>query len=208
MSEDNIPRGERTQADIIEAAHQLFIENGYHGTSMRQMAESAGIAVGGIYNHFASKEEIYLAVFLAYNPYADIIPAMMSAQGEDLESLLRDAAHRMVGALNERLDFLNLMFIELVEFDGRHFPQLFQIFFPQVMEFARRTMQDREALRPIPPPLLMRAFLGLFFSYTLTEILIAKQMPPEMSVDALDHFVDIYLYGVLKDGQHKTERPS
>jgi hypothetical protein len=133
---------------------------------------------------------------------------MMSAQGEDLESLLRDAAHRMVGALNERLDFLNLMFIELVEFDGRHFPQLFQIFFPQVMEFARRTMQDREALRPIPPPLLMRAFLGLFFSYTLTEILIAKQMPPEMSVDALDHFVDIYLYGVLKDGQHKTERPS
>ena len=208
MSEENVPRGERTQAEIVQAAHQLFIENGYHGTSMRQIAEGAGIAVGGIYNHFASKEEVYLAVFLAHNPYLDIVPAMMSAQGEDLESLLRDAAHRMVGALNNRLDFLNLMFIELVEFDGRHVPQLFRIFFPQVLEFARRTLQDREELRPISPPILMRAFLGLFFSYTLTEILIAKQMPPEMSSNALDHFVDIYLYGVLKDGRPETEPSS
>jgi hypothetical protein len=100
------------------------------------------------------------------------------------------------------------MFIELVEFDGRHIPMLFEIIFPQVMVFARRIMQDRDALQPIPPPILMRAFLGLFFSYTLTEILMAKQMPPEMSENALDHFVDIYLYGVLKDGRMQAETRS
>jgi AcrR family transcriptional regulator len=208
MAEDTPPRSEHTQSEIIQGAHRLFLQNGYHGTSMRQIAEEAGIAVGGIYNHFPSKEDIYLAVLKEHHPYINIVPAMMSAQGEDLESLLRDAAHRMVAALNDRLDFLNLMFIELVEFDGRHISMLFEIIFPQVMVFARRIMEDREELRPIPPPILMRAFLGLFFSYTLTEILMAKQMPPEMSENALDHFVDIYLYGVLKDGRMQAETRS
>jgi AcrR family transcriptional regulator len=164
--------------------------------------------VGGSYNHFTSKEDIDLAVFLAHHPYLNIVPAMMAAQGENIETLLRDAAHRMVAALNDRLDFLNLMFIEMVEFNGRHIPQLFQIIFPQVMEFAQRLMQEREELRPIPLPILLRAFIGLFFSYTLTEILMAKQMPPEMSENALDRFVDIYLYGVLKDGRPQKEPSS
>jgi AcrR family transcriptional regulator len=208
MAEDTPPRGERTQSEIVQAAHRLFIENGYHGTSMRQIAEEAGIALGGIYNHFASKEDIYLAVIKEHHPYINLVPAMMSAEGDDLGSLLRDAARRMVAALNYRLDFLNLMFIELVEFDGRHISMLFETIFPQIMVFARRIMQDQDELRPIPPPILMRAFLGLFFSYTLTEVLMAKQMPPEMSENALDHFVDIYLYGVLKDGQPPAETRS
>jgi AcrR family transcriptional regulator len=208
MEENTPPRGERTQSEIVQTAHRLFLKNGYHGTSMRQIAEGAGIALGGIYNHFPSKEDIYLAVLKEHHPYMNIVPAMMSAQGEDLESLLRDAAHRMVAALNDRLDFLNLMFIELVEFDGRHISMLFEIIFPEVMVFARRMIQDRDELRPIPPPTLMRAFLGLFFSYTLTEILMGKQMPPEMSENALDHFVDIYLYGILKDGRTQAETRS
>ena len=49
-------RGERTRAEIIQAAHDLFIQQGYHGTSMRQIAGQAGIALGGLYNHFESKE--------------------------------------------------------------------------------------------------------------------------------------------------------
>jgi AcrR family transcriptional regulator len=199
MTEEPTSRGERTQAQIIQAAHRLFVEHGYHGTSMRQVAAQAGIALGGIYNHFASKEDIFLAVLVEWHPFHDVMPVLVAAQGETVEAFVRDAANQMVAKTQERLDFLNLMFIELVEFKGQHLPQLVNTYFPNVLIFAQRFLEGKAELRPIPPAMLVRAFIGLFFSYIMTEIMIANQLPPEMQDDALDYFVEIYLYGILAD---------
>jgi AcrR family transcriptional regulator len=192
-------RGERTRADLIAAAHQLFLQRGYHGTSMRQVAQAAGISLGGIYNHFSGKEELFLAVLLDHHPYVKVLPALLSAQGGSIEEFVRDAAEKMVSAMGERRDFLNLMFIELVEFNGEHLNRLFQLAFPQVMNFIGRLTQDSEDLRPIPLPILVRAFIGLFFSYVMTEVMLGKSMPDEMRAHSLDYFVDIFLHGILKE---------
>jgi hypothetical protein len=37
----------------------------------------------------------------------------------------------------------------------------------------------------------------MFFSYYITEIIVAPVMPPELQANALDHFVDIFLHGIL-----------
>jgi AcrR family transcriptional regulator len=199
MNDSIVTRGERTRTEITDAAHRLFLERGYHGTSMRQIAQEAGIALGGIYNHFASKEEIFLAVLLEHHPIVDVIPAMKAAEGETIEAFVRDAAARMVAEMGDRKDFLNLVFIELVEFKGQHIPDLFQIFYPQIMAFAQRFLQGQGNLRPIPLPTLVRAFIGLFFSYVMTEMIMGAQMPAGMQERAFDHFVDIYLHGILTD---------
>jgi AcrR family transcriptional regulator len=191
-------QGERTRAEITQAAHQLFRERGYHGTSMRQIAQDAGIALGGIYNHFSSKEEIFLAVLLDHHPYVDVLPAILAAQGEAVDERLRDAARRMVAVMGDRRDILNLMFIELVEFNGVHLTELFRHIFPQMMEFAQQLLQDHDDLRPIPLPILLRAFIGLFFSYVMTELILGDYMPEEMKTRSLDYFVDIFLYGIVK----------
>ena len=60
---ETLTKGERTRAEIVHAAHGLFLEKGYSGASMRQIAVRAGIALSGIYNHFDSKEDIFAAVF-------------------------------------------------------------------------------------------------------------------------------------------------
>jgi AcrR family transcriptional regulator len=197
MNQETLSRGERTQSEITEAAYRLFLERGYHGTSMRQIGQSAGIALGGIYNHFDSKEAIFTAVILAHHPYYDVIPAMQSAQGETVEEFVKDAAHRLVSNLDERLDFLKLMFIELVEFNGQHIPQIFKTFYPDVLEFAQRFAKNQRELRSIPAPILVRVFLGMFFSFFITELLIGQFLPDEMNENTLDHFVEIYLHGVL-----------
>jgi len=44
---------------IIEAAKKEFLEYGYNDASLRRIAAEANIQVGGLYNHFASKEEMY-----------------------------------------------------------------------------------------------------------------------------------------------------
>ena len=200
MDQTVLTKGERTQIEITQAAYRLFLERGYHGTSMRQIAQTAGIALGGIYNHFDSKEDIFKAVILAHHPYYDVIPALQAAEGETVEEFVQDAASRLVSNLDVRMDFLKLMFIELVEFNGQHVPQIFDTFYPDVLEFAERFTVKRVELRSIPAPILVRAFIGLFFSYFMTEILIGQFLPAEMNKDTLDHFIDIYLHGVLLGG--------
>ncbi|MBS44305.1 MAG: TetR family transcriptional regulator [Nocardioides sp.] len=54
------PRGEgRSGRDgVVDAAVENFTALGYHGTSMRDIARSAGVTVASIYHHFSSKQEI------------------------------------------------------------------------------------------------------------------------------------------------------
>jgi AcrR family transcriptional regulator len=197
MTDDITNRGEHTRAEILAAAHQLFIAKGYHGTSMREIARLSGTALGGIYNHFPSKEDIFTQVLLDKHPFYDVFPAMMAAEGDSFEEIVRDAAQKMYARIDYRLEFLNLFFIELVEFKGQHIPQIVQVLFPQLLAFAERFAQGRQELRLMPTPTIVRAFIGLFFSYTMTELIINRNLPPELQHDALDDFVTIYLHGIL-----------
>jgi len=46
----------RTQ--ILEAALECFLENGYHQTGVRDIAKKAGISLGNLYNHFPGKHDV------------------------------------------------------------------------------------------------------------------------------------------------------
>lgn len=197
MAEESSNRGEQTREAIIAAAHALFLERGYHGTSMRAIAQQAGIALGGIYNHFPGKEEIFIAVLLAHHPYQQIIPALRDSEGETLEDFVREAAQKMVTTLGNNRTFLNLMFIEIVEFRVKHIPQLFDLLFPELFGLVQVLQSKKGQMRDIPFPVILRAFLGLFFSFYLTEALIHEQMPPVLTENALEHFVDIFLHGIV-----------
>ena len=92
-SRDCSQRGVNARRDqIIQVARQLFVQQGYHGTSMRQIARQAGIALGGVYNHFSSKEDVFKAVFLENHPYHQVLPALLEAQGESIEELVANAS--------------------------------------------------------------------------------------------------------------------
>jgi AcrR family transcriptional regulator len=81
MNNAIITKGEATRVRIIEAAYQLFMRQGFHGTSMRQIVEGAGITMGGIYTHFASKEAIWEAVFMSKHPYHEILALLTRPAG-------------------------------------------------------------------------------------------------------------------------------
>ncbi len=106
MTDHSLRRGEQTRKTIIEAAHDLFVQQGYHGTSMRQIAQRAGIALGGLYNHFESKEKVFESVFLEYHPYLLVIPVMLAVRHESIEAFAQDALRQMIVAMEERPDFI------------------------------------------------------------------------------------------------------
>lgn len=48
---------------IAAAAAGLFLDGGYHSTSVREIAQKAGMSVGSVFNYFTSKEEILFFLF-------------------------------------------------------------------------------------------------------------------------------------------------
>ncbi|KAF0110885.1 MAG: putative TetR family transcriptional regulator [Chloroflexi bacterium] len=193
----SLTKGERTRQTIIDAAHTLIVEQGYAGTSMRQISERAGLALGGIYNHFPNKEAIFVEVIISKHPFHQVLPLLQAAPGDTVEEFVRNAAKRMIAELGRRPDFIKLIFVELVEFEGRDLPRMFQVIFPQVLPLVQRFQSHEGELRPIDPFILFRAFLGLFISYYMTELLLAgipAALKPENSFDS---FVEIFLHGVI-----------
>ncbi len=55
---DDLSKSERTREAILAAAARLFRYEGYHATTMRDIAQEAGIEAGSIYYHFQSKDQI------------------------------------------------------------------------------------------------------------------------------------------------------
>lgn len=59
-----MPRDKREA--ILEAALELFVERGYHGTAVPQVAERAGVGAGTIYRYFPNKEGLVNAIYQKY----------------------------------------------------------------------------------------------------------------------------------------------
>jgi AcrR family transcriptional regulator len=56
-------KGEQTRERILDAALELFRTRGYAETTMRQIADEAGVAVGNAYYYYASKDQLILAFY-------------------------------------------------------------------------------------------------------------------------------------------------
>jgi AcrR family transcriptional regulator len=195
-----VKKGEMTRLAIEEAAFELFMEQGYHATSMRQIANQAGLALGGIYNHFSNKEEIFTAILMDKHPYKQILPLILAAEGDTAEVLIRNAARALVTELGSRPELLKLIFIELVEFNGKHVSNIITEIAPKLIPMFEKMTRVRKNLRKLPPPILVRSFLGMFFSFYITELFIKDSIVGKlMPKNSFDLFVDIYLHGVIKE---------
>jgi AcrR family transcriptional regulator len=197
---ETVKKGEATRLSIENAAIQLFLEQGYHATSMRQIADQAGLALGGIYNHFSSKEEIFKAIIIDQHPYKKILPLILAVEGETAEEFFRNAFRIVINELGKQPEFINLMFIELVEFKGKHGTVLFREVGPKVLPIFERIIKTRKDLRVKNPAVLMRSFFGMVISYFVTEMVISNSVIHKLlPKNADDVYVDLFLHGILKE---------
>jgi AcrR family transcriptional regulator len=200
MKTEKQTKGEVTRIAIENAAISLFLEQGYHATSMRQIAEHANLALGGIYNHFSSKDEIFEAIIVDQHPYKKILPLILAVEGEMPEEFFRSAFGIVIRELGQQPEFINLMFIELIEFKGKHGSIMLREIAPKVLPIFEKIVKSMKGLRVRNPAVLMRSFFGMIISYFITEMIIANsvisQLMPKNSADA---YIDIFLKGILKE---------
>lgn len=197
---EKLKKGEATRLAVEDAAIELFMEQGYHATSMRQIADKAGLALGGIYNHFKSKDEIFEAIVVDKHPYKRILPLVMQTPGDTAEEFLKNAFKVTVAELGDNPIYMKLMMIEMVEFNGRHGASMLKEIAPRVMPVFEQMLKVRKGLRISNPAMFLRSFFGMIISYFITEMLIANSVVGKlMPKDAADVYIDMYLHGVLKE---------
>ncbi|WP_083975438.1 TetR/AcrR family transcriptional regulator [Herbidospora daliensis] len=102
---DAKPRGTRLprlarRRQLLSAAQEVFVENGYHAAAMDEIAERAGVSKPVLYQHFPGKLELYLALLDVH------VDDMVSRCKEALAST-SDNKQRVQAAIGAFFDFVS-----------------------------------------------------------------------------------------------------
>ena len=93
-----LPRGERRE-QLLAAASELFVDRGFHAAGMDEIAERAGVSKPVLYQHFASKLDLYLAVLQQH------VEILVSSVREALDTST-DNHQRLRDAVQAFFDFI------------------------------------------------------------------------------------------------------
>jgi AcrR family transcriptional regulator len=105
---------EEMRHEIIEAAVQLFLTEGYQHVSMRKIAAKIDYSATAIYNYFANKEEILIHLLKhAYGQFLrSLKEGIVSSEGQNELERLKAALHAYIGFGLQYPDYYQLIFIE------------------------------------------------------------------------------------------------
>jgi AcrR family transcriptional regulator len=189
----------QTRTRILQAAQRLFAAKGFEGTTTRDLAQTAGVAEGTLFRHFANKKAILVEV--ATSGWVDILTDLLTELSEmGSYQAIAQVMRRRMWNLQKNADIMRVCFME-VQFhpDLRDRIQTEVIDkMTDVAEAFFQTAIDKGIYRQMDAKLGAKVFLGLFaiagFSdHTLMD---PNASPQEMQKMA-EGLADIFLNGVL-----------
>lgn len=196
-----------SKKDVIEtAAKDLFIKQGFHRTSMRDIAKEADVSLGNLYNYYETKESIFESIV---NRYLIIIDAKLKDIFEQIDEPLDPVELRKLGELagelvNQHHDFWLLMYIDVLEFQNQHFRKIFEGLSKRFSRiFADKfenSIKNNDLRTGVDPALAFTAAYMQFFNYFLVEKLFGGNSHLGLNDEqALNQLTKIFSYGVLSD---------
>jgi AcrR family transcriptional regulator len=105
-----LPRSAR-RSQLLGAAREVFVANGYHAAAMDDIAERAGVSKPVLYQHFPGKLELYLA--------------LLEQHADELEAQIR---HALSSTTNnkQRVEASIAAYFEFVDREGEAFRLVFE----------------------------------------------------------------------------------
>jgi len=178
-----------TREHIIDCAFDLFITKGYHGTSMRDIANVAGLAVSGIYNHFSKKEAIFEAIIRRWHPFVRLQPELGQVTGDTVRDRLFDTIKRVIAVYDSNPNAYHLLFIEIVEFDGKHMSQLYSELQAGMFLWMQDFKEADGMLTTDNPVLLFQWLMSVLFAYSISGRILTEPID-------IDAFIAMYCDGM------------
>ena len=198
-------KSERSRVAILDAALRLFSKQGYRGTSIRDIAEDAGVSTGNVYHHFADKESLFRTLLDQYwtaidSPDFPFNKALAAgAFPHDLVALAL-AAEESVKVYRQHVA---LIYVDVVEFDGTHIRKFYSEMSGRFASFLARSFPPgslEERLAPgVDSTTAVMLASRIFLQYFAVEILFG--VPDQMGKgrDAvIGEIADILAHGMLR----------
>lgn len=142
MTDTALGRSARKRQTILSAGQQLFLSNGYQGTSMDQVAATAAVSKQTVYKHFGEKRELLFAIVTdaldaAAGAVLDRIAALTDSGDleADLVSVARDYLRTV---LDDRVVQLR----RLVIGEANRLPELAQLYYEHAPRRTLATLTD------------------------------------------------------------------
>lgn len=198
-------RSERSRKQILDAALKLFSHRGYGATSVNDIADEAGLSKGNVYHHFEDKEVIFRALIDRYfqalsQPDFPFNRALAEGTFPDnLEELGRATRD----AVREYREYVALIYVDVVEFDGGHVRKFYAEMASRFENFIKsHGMEEELRMRlqdGLSPTSAIMLATRIFYNYFSIEILFGVK----------DHFgkgtdeVIAEISRILRDGMIK-----
>ncbi len=99
----------QTRERLLESASRVFVERGFAGATVEEIAESAGYSIGALYSNFDSKEQLFLELMTARRAsrFATLLERI-STDGGDPPFSLEELPHLLLDAAEDDADFTSL----------------------------------------------------------------------------------------------------
>jgi AcrR family transcriptional regulator len=190
----------KNKLKIERAARKLFTRQGFHGTTVREIARAAGVSMGKLYLYYPTKEDIFIDLVhhmgkeMEALRQKELLPLMKSPDPETLRKLGM-AIGRIV---SENLDYWRLMYVDVVEFRHKHFIHSYREIAGGLRNYSTALFQKA----PIPFPAVVNpgfAYVSLYLQFVtyflLEELFGAKRHLGVSDEEAVDQFVRLYTRG-------------
>ena len=217
MEEPQVSKGEQTRQEILAAARRLFLSQGFAATPMRQIAREVGITPAAIYNHYPSKERLFIALLQSAAPYDELFTLFGKIGTDSSEDLLRQVFRAALGFITDHQDYLQLALIDAQERDGAALATFLPQVLPEANEWYQRLVAldamhrrgdacGQPRLRDVPFPVFFRTLISLLAGFMLTERVVKPDRLPQFTgIDWPEALVDVFLHGVLKPPDREVE---
>jgi len=190
---------EQTRTRILRSAQRLFARQGYDGTTTRDLAQSAGVAEGTLFRHFANKKAILVEV--ATRGWVEILTDLLTELSEmGSYQAVAQVMHRRMLNLRENADMMRVCFME-----AQFHPDLRDRIQSEVVnkmtdvaEAFFQTAMDRGIYRPMNAKIVARVFLGMFVIAGFSnDTIMEPESSPKAMQEMAEGLADIFLNGVL-----------
>jgi AcrR family transcriptional regulator len=189
--------------EILSAARRLFIEQGYRGLSMRQIAEAVGVTKPALYYHFQDKEQLFLAVLYDYlAEMDDLVEQAVHEGGSAAESMVL-LVRRIFDQPAEQRAVIRLANQEMGHLSEAAQAELAQAYQQKFLGKIQSLIQggiDTGEFRPVDPPTAAWTLLGMMYPFFSNTRLIEASHPHAPAETVLT----LYLQGLSSSTESGT----
>lgn len=197
-------RSQRSRASILDAALDLFSHQGYRATTIRDIADAAGVSTGNVYHHFKDKEAIFRSLLDQYwatidHPNFEFNRAMASGAFPDNLETIGRAARDMIRKYRR---YIALIYVDVIEFEGTHVRKFYASMSQRFDAFAQKHKGLVPENRKLRPGISLGAALMVatrFYMnyYAVEELFGVPNHFGKSSEDALREVADVLRHGLL-----------